>query len=84
MIFVCRIMCTDPLSDRRPRIDQRLGDAHRFGIGERFVQLVQRVAALADPAPRHRRGVTLQERQRRAGSGGPRIPSSRGSRDACD
>ena len=50
----------------RPRIDQRLGDAHRFGVGQRIVQLMQRVGALADPAPRHRRGVTL------AGASAPR------------
>ena len=85
MILVCRIMCIGSLATDQasPRIDQRLGDAHRLGVGERLVQLMQRVRARADLAARGRRGVALEERQRPEEVAGPRCPSSRGSRDAC-
>ena len=66
MILVWRMSrCVTPLSERLPatvlpRIDQRLGDPHRFGVGERLVERVQAVAAAADLAPRHVCGMALE------------------------
>src|SRR6187401_507473 len=48
----------------RPRVDNCLGDAHRLGIGQRFVQAGERVGAPADLAPWDARGMTLEQRQR--------------------
>ena len=93
MILVWRIMRDQEASSicllstmlrEETRIDERLGDAHRLGVGERVVQPIQRIRPSADALPRHVGGVALEKAQAPAGNAPARCPSSRGSRGACD
>ena len=68
---------------RSPRIDERLGDPHRFRVGQRVVQLMQRVGALTDGAPWHDWRRIVRGRSAPGGSVRARCPSIRGCRGAC-
>src|SRR5215471_20072912 len=46
------------------RADKRFRKAHRFGVGERLIELGERVGTCADRAPRDRRVMPLEDAQR--------------------
>src|SRR5262245_4867345 len=51
------------LSGGCPRIDERLGNLHRFGVGQRRVEPVEGIGLSTDGAPWHLRAESFEERE---------------------